>query len=112
MAACRTGIRCIRKFPWGQNLKKGHPVLLAGQEVGYVGRRRAQAGYLDVELRDRQRPGYPEGSTVSVVPVGIFGDVAIAFKPPLPLPTASYNPGDTVPAGAPTPDIGAILSAG
>ncbi|MEO5567349.1 MAG: MlaD family protein [Gemmatimonadaceae bacterium] len=104
------GYPLYTQFPWGQNLKKGHPVLLAGQEVGHVGNVELMAGYLDVELAINNGQDIPRGSTVSVVPVGIFGDVAIAFKPPLPLPTTSYNPGDTVPAGAPTPDIGTILT--
>lgn len=104
------GYPLYTQFPWGQNLKKGHPVLLAGQEVGHVGDVELMAGYLDVELAINNGQDIPRGSTVSVVPVGIFGDVAIAFKPPLPLPTTSYNPGDTVPAGAPTPDIASILT--
>lgn len=104
------GYPLYTQFPWGQNLKKGHPVLLAGQEVGHVGDVELMAGYLDVELAIDNGQDIPRGSTVSVVPIGIFGDVAIAFKPPLPLPTTSYNPGDTVPAGAPTPDIGTILT--
>lgn len=105
-----SGYPLYTQFPWGQNLKKGHPVLLAGQEVGHVGDVELMAGYLDVELAINNGQDIPRGSTVSVVPIGIFGDVAIAFKPPLPLPTTSYNPGDTVPAGEPTPDIGTILT--
>lgn len=105
-----SGYPLYTKFSWGQNLKKGHPVLLAGQEVGHVSEVELKPGYLDVELAIDNGQDIPRGSTASVVPVGIFGDVAISFKPPLPLPTTSYNPGDTVPAGPPTPDIATILT--
>src|SRR6185436_12164549 len=68
-------------------------------------------GYLDVQLRITERnEGIPRGSTASVIPVGIFGDVAIAFKPPLPLPTTRYNPGDTVPVGPAPPDVATIMA--
>jgi phospholipid/cholesterol/gamma-HCH transport system substrate-binding protein len=105
------GYPLYAKFSWGQNLKNGHPVLLAGQTVGYVSDVTLKAGYLDVELRiTEEQQGIPRGSKASVIPVGIFGDVAISFKPPLPLPAENYNPGDTVPVGAPPTDMGAILA--
>jgi phospholipid/cholesterol/gamma-HCH transport system substrate-binding protein len=107
----RRGYPLYAKFSWGQNLKNGHPVLLAGQNVGYVSDVALKPGYLDVEMRITETDqGIPRGSTASVIPVGIFGDVAIAFKPPLPLPATNYNPGDTVPVGPAPPDIGAILA--
>src|SRR4051794_7775719 len=105
-----SGYPLYAKFQWGQNLKKGHPVLLAGQEVGHVAKVTLKPGYLDVELGIDNDQEIPRGSTASVIPVGIFGDVAIAFKVPLPLPTTYYNAGDTIPVGPPTPDIGMILS--
>ena len=105
------GYPLYAKFSWGQNLKNGHPVLLAGQTVGYVSDVTLKAGYLDVELRITEADqGIPRGSKATVIPVGIFGDVAISFKPPLPLPTAIYSPGDTVPVGDAPPDMGAILA--
>lgn len=105
------GYPLYAKFTWGQNLKNGHPVLLAGQNVGYVSDVTLKPGYLDVELRITETDqGIPRGSTASVIPVGIFGDVAIAFKPPLPLPATNYAAGDTVPVGAAPPDMGAILA--
>ena len=107
----RSGYPLYAKFSWGQNLKNGHSVLLAGQNVGYVSDVKLRSGYLDVELRITSTDqGIPKGSTASVIPVGIFGDVAISFKPPLPLPADNYNPGDTVPVGAAPPDMGAILA--
>jgi phospholipid/cholesterol/gamma-HCH transport system substrate-binding protein len=105
-----SGYPLYAKFTWGQNLKKGHPILLAGQEVGHVSNVELKPGYLDVELAIDNDQEIPRGSTASVIPVGIFGDVAIAFKPPLPLPATNYNPGDTVPVGAPPPDMAAILA--
>src|SRR5688572_1656996 len=75
----RSGYPLYAKFQWGQNLKNGHPVLLAGQNVGYVSDVGLKSGYLDVELRITHDQGIPKGSTASVIPVGIFGDVAIAF---------------------------------
>lgn len=105
-----SGYPLYAKFSWGQNLKKGHPILLAGQEVGHVADVELKPGYLDVELAIDNDQEIPRGSTASVIPVGIFGDVAIAFKPPLPLPTTSYSAGDTVPVGAGPPDMSAILA--
>lgn len=105
-----SGYPLYAKFTWGQNLKKGHPVLLAGQEVGHVADVELKPGYLDVELAIDNDQLIPRGSTASVIPVGIFGDVAIAFKPPLPLPATSYTRGDTVPVGPAPADMGAILA--
>ena len=104
------GYPLYAKFAWGQNLKKGHPILLAGQEVGHVSNVELKPGYLDVELAIDNDQQIPKGSAAQVIPVGIFGDVAIAFKPPLPIPTTSYQPGDTVVLGPPTPDMAAILA--
>jgi phospholipid/cholesterol/gamma-HCH transport system substrate-binding protein len=103
------GYPLYTKFAWGQNLKKGHPILLAGQEIGHVAEVKLRPGYLDVELAIDNDQVVPIKSTVSVVPVGIFGDVAIAINPPLPLPATNYSAGDTIPAGPETPDIGVIL---
>src|SRR4051812_17491128 len=107
----RRGYPLYAKFNWGQNLKNGQPVLLAGQNVGYVADVNLKPGYLDVQLRITERDqGIPLGSTASVIPVGIFGDVAIAFKPSLPLPTVNYKSGDTVKVGDAPPDMAAILA--
>jgi phospholipid/cholesterol/gamma-HCH transport system substrate-binding protein len=104
------GYPLYAKFSWGQNLKNGHSVLLAGQNVGYVSDVKLKPGYLDVELRITSDQGIPSGSTAQVIPIGIFGDVAVAFKPPLPLPATNYAAGDTVPVGAAPADMGAILA--
>jgi phospholipid/cholesterol/gamma-HCH transport system substrate-binding protein len=97
------------KFLWGQNLKKGQPVLIAGQTIGYVAKVQLKPGYLDVQMRIDDDQQVPRGSKATVKPVGIFGDVAVALTPPMPLPSTYYQEGDTVPAGAPTPDMAEIL---
>jgi phospholipid/cholesterol/gamma-HCH transport system substrate-binding protein len=107
----KTGYPLYTRFAWGQNLKQGQPVLLAGVSVGYVGdvtlRRN---GYLDVMLRIDNQFTVPKGSSATVKPVGIFGDVAVALTPPVPVPAASYAPGDTLPPGPPSADIGEIMN--
>src|SRR5258708_291099 len=102
------GYSLYTRFLWGQALKKGQPVLLAGQSVGYVNNVQLRPGYLDVELRIDNDVRIPARSVATVKPVRIFGDVAVALTPPKPLPNTYYAARDTVPAGAPTPDIADI----
>jgi phospholipid/cholesterol/gamma-HCH transport system substrate-binding protein len=106
----KSGYPLYTRFAWGQNLKQGQPVLLAGVSVGYVGdvtlRRN---GYLDVQLSIDDQYTIPKGSTAKVKSVGIFGDVAVALTPPIPVPAASYSPGDTVPPGPPSADFDEIM---
>ena len=48
----KPGYPLYTRFAWGQNLKQGQPVLLAGVTVGNVGDvTLRRAGYLDVMLR-------------------------------------------------------------
>ena len=105
------GYPLYTRFEWGQNLKTGQPVLLAGVSVGTVQdvtlRRN---GYLDVMLSIDPQYTVPKGSTATVKPVGIFGDVSVALTPPTPVPAASYSPGDTLPPGPPSADIGEIMN--
>jgi phospholipid/cholesterol/gamma-HCH transport system substrate-binding protein len=102
------GYSLYTRFLWGQALKKGQPVLLAGQSVGYVNNVQLRPGYLDVELRIDNDVRIPARSVATVKPVGIFGDVAVALTPPKPLPNTYYRARDTVPAGPATPDIADI----
>lgn len=106
----KSGYPLYTRFAWGQNLKQGQPVLLAGVSVGYVGdvtlRRN---GYLDVQLSIDDQYTIPKGSSAKVKSVGIFGDVAVALTPPIPVPAASYSPGDTVPPGPPSADFDEIM---
>lgn len=107
----RSGYPLYTRFAWGQNLKQGQPVLLAGVNIGYVGDVTLRRdGYLNVMLRIDDQYSVPKGSNAVVKPIGIFGDVAVALNPPTPLPTQSYASGDTVPPGPPVPDINVIMS--
>jgi phospholipid/cholesterol/gamma-HCH transport system substrate-binding protein len=105
-----SGYPLYTRFGWGQNLKDGQAVRLAGVSVGYVDGVALGPGYLDVKLaitEDKFR--IPRGTVATVRPVGIFGDVEVALTPPNPLPTEAYAAGDTIPAGASPPDISAIM---
>lgn len=105
------GYPLYTRFPWGQNLKQGQPVLLAGVNVGYVSDVKLRRdGYLDVEFRVNNDQMVPKGSVATVKPVGIFGDVAVALTPTQPVPPTNYASGDTVPAGVAGPDIGEIMT--
>ena len=105
------GYPLFTRFAWGQNLKQGQPVLLAGVNVGYVEDvKLRRAGYLDVQITIHDEYKVPKGSTATVKAIGIFGDVAVALTPPKPAPATDYAPGDTVPTGAPAADVDQIMS--
>jgi phospholipid/cholesterol/gamma-HCH transport system substrate-binding protein len=105
-----SGYPLYAKFAWGQNLKPGQPVLLAGVNVGNVRDVKLRNdGYLDVILRVNDDVKVPKNSVASVKPVGIFGDAAIALTPKGPSPI-SYAPGDTVPVGMSDTDIQTIMN--
>ena len=98
------------RFPWGAGLRQGQPVLLAGVNVGYVDRVELQRdGWLFVTIRINNDYEVPEGSTATVVPVGIFGDAAVALTPAAPSLT-SYAAGDTVPLGQPRPTLDDLIA--
>ena len=106
----KPGYQLYTRFEWGQNLKQGQPVQLAGVSVGYIGDvNLGRSGYIDVMLRINDEYTIPNGSTASVKLVGIFGDVAVALTPPLPVPAASYSAGDTIPEGPAAQSIDAIM---
>ena len=90
------------RFEWGQNLKVGQPVNLAGVQVGFVRTVELDPnGYLDVKMSiDRDRK-IPEGSTISVQSEGIFGDRSLAIKPCRHLVAPIYP--NEPPANAPRP---------
>ncbi len=105
-----SGYPLYAKFAWGQNLKPGQPVLLAGVNVGGVRDVKLRNdGYLDVILRVNDDIKVPKNAIASVKPIGIFGDAAIALTPKGPS-TISYQPGDTVPVGAGETDIQAVMN--
>jgi len=92
------GYPLFTRFPWGQNLKQGQAVMLAGVTVGYVSDVRLNdQGVLDVDMSIQKKYKVPRTAHAEVYPVGIFGDVAVALKPTGPSPI-SFQPGDTVPA--------------
>lgn len=98
------------RFPWGQNLKQGQPVLLAGIDVGYVDEVELRdEGYLDATFRIANGRRIPRTAKATVIPVGIFGDVAIALTPERPGGPA-FEPGDTVPTGEAPPGIAQVMS--
>ena len=106
----KAGYPLYTRFAWGQNLKQGQPVLLAGVSVGYVGDVTLRRdGYLDVLIRIFDQYQIPKGSVATVKSIGIFGDVAVALTPPVPIPAASYAVNDTVPPGPPSADINQIM---
>jgi len=104
------GYPLYAKFPWGAGLKQGQPVWLVGVTVGYVdGVELRQNGILITTLRITDDYKVPMGSKATVVPNGIFGDMAVALTPERPNPRA-YAEGDTVPVGPTTPGIAQITA--
>ncbi len=104
------GYPLYAKFPWGAGLKQGQPVWLVGVTVGYVdGVELKQNGILITTLRITDDYKVPLGSKATVVPNGIFGDMAVALTPEQPNPR-SFNEGDTVPVGPTTPGIAQITA--
>ena len=93
------GYPLYAKFPWGAGLKQGQPVLLVGVSAGYVDNVDLhQDGTLVTTLRIQKNYQVPITSRATVIPNGIFGDMAVALTPSKPDPR-SYKPGDTVPIG-------------
>jgi phospholipid/cholesterol/gamma-HCH transport system substrate-binding protein len=104
----RSGYPLFTRFDWGQNLKQGQAVTLAGVTVGYVSDVQLDpAGYINVDLRIQKKFKVPRTAVAEIYPVGIFGDVAVALKPSAPSPV-SYNVGDTVPSRAATGGLDAL----
>lgn len=106
----RSGYPLFTRFAWGQSLKQGQPVLLAGVTIGYVSDVRLKTdGFLDVDLRVNDGFKVPRNAVAEVLPIGIFGDAAVALKTDRPSPE-SFQPGDTVPSRAATGGLDALTS--
>ncbi|HET7630741.1 MAG TPA: MlaD family protein [Gemmatimonadaceae bacterium] len=107
-----SGYPLYTRFSWGQNLKQGQPVLLAGVNVGHVDQVTLNpGGFLDVTLRINKATKVPRTATSTVRAVGFFGDVAVALTPKLSGSlTEAFAPGDTIPAGPPEAGVAEILS--
>ncbi|HEU4628333.1 MAG TPA: MlaD family protein [Gemmatimonadaceae bacterium] len=106
------GYPLYARFPWGAGLKQGQPVLLAGVNVGYVAEVELDPnGTIVATMAIDDEYGIPIGSTATVVPVGIFGDQAIALTPPR--ASAQYIAhGDTLTVGPSAPSMGELLARG
>ena len=106
-----SGYPLYTRFAWGQNLKQGQPVLLAGVNIGYVDDVELRRdGYLDVVMRVNRRYRVPKSAKATVRAVGFFGDVAVALTPKLGSNlTETFSPGDTVPAGPPEASVSEIM---
>ncbi len=99
------GYALYAKFPWNSGLKQGQPVLLAGVNVGYVDEvELRQDGTVLTTFRVGKEYKVPRGTTATVVPNGIFGDMAIALTPKAPNPQ-SIPQEDTIPVGPSSPGI-------
>jgi phospholipid/cholesterol/gamma-HCH transport system substrate-binding protein len=99
------GYALYAKFPWSAGLKQGQPVLLAGVNVGYVDEvELRQDGTVLTTFRVGKSYKVPQGTVATVVPNGIFGDMAVALTPKAPN-TASIPANDTVPVGPSSPGI-------
>jgi phospholipid/cholesterol/gamma-HCH transport system substrate-binding protein len=102
------GYALYAKFPWSSGLKQGQPVLLAGVNVGYVDEvQLRQDGTVLTTFRVGNEYKVPQGTVATVIPNGIFGDMAIALTPKGPNPR-SLPKNDTVPVGASPPGIAQI----
>jgi phospholipid/cholesterol/gamma-HCH transport system substrate-binding protein len=107
-----SGYPLYARFSWGQNLKQGQPVLLAGVNIGYVDNVELRPdGYLDVVMRINNQYHVPKSAKATVRAVGFFGDVAVALTPRLGASLdTSYAVGDTVPAGPPEAGVAEIMT--
>ncbi len=102
------GYALYAKFPWSSGLKQGQPVLLAGVNVGYVDEvELRQNGTVLTTFRIGKEYKVPQGTVATVVPNGIFGDMAIALTPVGPN-ARSIPQNDTVPVGPGSPGIAAL----
>lgn len=106
----RSGYPLFTRFAWGQSLRQGQPVLLAGVAIGYVADVRLKAdGFLDVDLRVNDEYKVPKTAVAEVMAVGIFGDAAVALKTASPS-ADSYAAGDTVPSRAAASGLDALTA--
>lgn len=106
------GYALYAKFPWSSGLKQGQPVLLAGVNVGYVDQvELRQDGTVLTTFRVGKDYKVPQGTVATVIPNGIFGDMAIALTPKRPNPL-SIPENDTIPVGPSSPGIAELTSKG
>lgn len=108
-----SGYPLYAQFPWGEGLKQGQPVFLAGVNVGYVDDIDLhQDGTLVVSMKINKNYQIPRGTTARVESVGFFGDRAIALEPKLGPQSRSIPAGDTLPTGVASTSIDALVARG
>jgi len=106
------GYALYAKFPWSSGLKQGQPVLLAGVNIGYVDQvELRQDGTVLTTFRVGRSYKVPQGTVATVIPNGIFGDMAIALTPKRPNPL-SVPENDTIAVGPSAPGIADLTSKG
>jgi phospholipid/cholesterol/gamma-HCH transport system substrate-binding protein len=107
----RSGYSLYSVFRWGENLRVGQPVRLAGVQVGYVGDVQLRDnGTLVVDMRIDNGRRVPRNARAVVEAVGIFGDAQVALQA---APDArTYAAGDTVPPGTPAAGIAQLTAKG
>ena len=107
----RSGYALYSVFRWGDNLKVGQPVRLAGVQVGYVADvDLVPNGTLLVKMAVDNGTSVPRNARAVVEAVGLFGDAQIALQA---TPDArSYAKGDTVPVGTPAVGIAQLTAKG
>lgn len=107
----RSGYSLYSVFRWGDNLKVGQPVRLAGVQVGYVGDVRLQDnGTLLVDLKIDNGRKVPRNARALVEAVGLFGDAQVSLAA---VPDArSFAAGDTVPVGQAAAGIAQLTAKG
>jgi phospholipid/cholesterol/gamma-HCH transport system substrate-binding protein len=106
----QSGYPLYARFPWGSGIKQGQTVFLSGVDVGFVGDVNLVAdGTLTVTMRIKSNYKVPQGTTATIEPNGIFGDVDIALRPQRPN-RPPIPPGDTVPIGKPGPNLADLLA--
>lgn len=107
----RSGYSLYSVFRWGENLKVGQPVRLAGVQVGYVGDVELRDnGTLVVDLKIDNARKVPRNARAVVEAVGLFGDAQIALQATP--DTRSFAAGDTIPVGTPAAGIAQITAKG
>lgn len=107
----RSGYSLYSVFRWGDNLKVGQPVRLAGVQVGYVGDvDLVPNGTLLVTMKVDNGTRVPRNARAVVEAVGLFGDaqVSLAATPD----ARSYAANDTVPVGTPAAGIAQLTAKG
>ena len=105
-----SGYSLYSRHSWGQGLKTGQPVLLAGVSVGIVNEVIFdRQGSVVVEMRINDKYQIPANSEATIKPNGIFGDMLIAITP-TGITADNYQPGDTLPTGKGTPTMDQLIT--